>query len=105
MFDADLGVKLRDDAIRRADEHADADWKQAAYQAVADLALFCDYLTTDDVHERLEGVSTHELRALGAIMKRAARDGLIAPTDRYLPTLRASAHARPVRVWRSLVRS
>lgn len=105
MFDADLGVRLRDEGIRRADEHAAQDWKDAAYEAVSDLALFCDYFTTDDVHERLGDVTTQELRAMGAIMKRAARDGLIAATDRYVASDRAVAHRNPKRVWRSLVRA
>lgn len=105
MFDAQLGAKLADDGIRRADEHADRDWKQEAYEAVADLALFCDHFTTDDVHERLAGATTHEPRAMGAIMRRAARDGLIEATDRYVASDRAVAHRNPKRVWRSLVRS
>ena len=103
MFDANLGAILRDDGIGRADEHADREWKDAAYEAVSDLALFCEHFTTDDVHERLGDVHTHDKRAMGAIMLRAARDGLIVATDRYVASDRAVAHRNPKRVWRSLV--
>jgi hypothetical protein len=106
MFDSNLGAILRDDGIRRADEHADRDWKRAAYEAVSNLALFREHFTTDDVHELLgDAVSTHEKRAMGAIMRRAARDGLIEATDRYVASDRPEAHRNPKRVWRSLVLS
>jgi len=105
MFDANLGAILRDDGIRRADEHADRDWKQAAYEAVVELAHRRQVFTTDSVHELIGDVSTHEKRAMGAIMRRAARDGLIEATDSYAPSDRPEAHRNPKRLWRSLVLS
>lgn len=103
MFDSNLGAILRDDGIRRADEHADRDWKDAAYAAVVELAHRRQVFTTDSVHEIIGDVSTHEKRAMGAIMRRAARDGLIVATDRYVASDRSEAHRNPKRVWRSLV--
>jgi len=40
---------------------------------------------------------------MGAVMRAAARRGLIVKTDRVVNSRRAECHARPVAVWRSLV--
>jgi hypothetical protein len=44
----------------------------------------------------------HEPRALGALMREAARNGLIEATDRVRPSERPQCHMNPKRVWRSL---
>jgi hypothetical protein len=46
--------------------------------------------------------TTHEPRALGAVMRQLARDGVIEPTDTYAPSGRSQNHNRPQRIWRSL---
>jgi hypothetical protein len=37
-------------------------------------------------------------------MRQAARLGYVRATDRYTPSARPACHARPVRVWASLIR-
>jgi hypothetical protein len=100
------GERRRDDAIDRVDENAQKDWKDAARVAVAALASLKDTFTTDDVWKLLEtqGYQTHEPRALGAVMRRAARNGLIESTDRTRLSERPECHRRPVRIWRSTCR-
>lgn len=44
-----------------------------------------------------------EPRALGVVMRRAQKAGVIRPTDRYEPDRTPRAHARPKRIWRSLI--
>lgn len=95
-------VTARDEAIRRVDVNADSDWKDEAYRVVAALAAHRPRFTTDDVWGRLSGVGTHEPRAMGAIMRQAARDGLIRATSEYQQSGRVACHARPLRVWESL---
>ena len=93
------------DALRRVTEHANPEWWQAALTAVAELAGRHRGFTTDQVWQHLaaQALTPHEPRALGAVMRVAARARLIAPTDRYVPSERPQAHRRPVRVWRSLL--
>lgn len=92
----------RDEAIGRADDHADTEWKRHAEQVIAWTARALGEFTTDDVWDRIgSGFSTHEPRALGALMKRLATRGVITPTERYRTSKRTECHNRPVRVWRA----
>lgn len=102
---AQTAKAVTDEAVERAGAHADADWMVAAYEAVTRCAHLRPLFTTDHVHEKLNGepARTHERRAMGAVMRRAAAAGLIEATDQYWPSIRAEAHRNPKRVWRSLV--
>lgn len=73
--------------------------------AALDAAMALPELTSDDVIERIpESFRTHELRALGPVMVRAAKWGWIAKSDRAgRNSRRASLHASPRTVWRSLL--
>jgi hypothetical protein len=84
--------------------NADLNWMAAAHTAVALLAMNCDEFTTDEMWAALREVdATHEPRAMGAVMRAAARHGLIVKTDRVRNSVRPECHARPVAIWRSLV--
>lgn len=98
------GQQLNEEALARVEANADESWKQTASLVVYLVARQNEYLTSDDVWHGLEGatVSTHEPRAMGAILKRAAKDGIIAATDDWRVSSRPECHGRPVRVWRSL---
>ena len=106
LFDVrDLtGEELQVEALVRVERNANAEWLQVAFLCVIDVARIMRTFTTDDVWQRvgLLGVTTHEPRAMGAVMRRAVREGLCVPTDRYEKSARPECHARPVRIWRSL---
>jgi hypothetical protein len=88
------------EAIERANEHANPEWKEAARAAVLAIAPGVEF-TTDDVWARLTGdEQTHERRALGAVMQQLAADGRIVKLDRVRPSTRPEAHANPKQVWR-----
>lgn len=96
--------RAREEAIARVDRNADDDWMDAALQAVTDLANSRESFTTDDVWLLLtnRGVEPpHEVRAMGAVMRRAARAGLVSKTDRVRNSVRVECHCRPVAVWAS----
>lgn len=99
------GVVLRDEAIKRVDENADVGWKDEARKAVFYLASTRPEFTADDVWGMLDitDAKTHEPRAMGAVMQAAAREGLIVATNRTVQSALSRRHARPVRVWRSLM--
>lgn len=90
-------------SIEQAEAHADIKWKRAAYQAVINLANVRTFFTTDQVWEVLEkkGLSTHEPRALGAIMQQAKRNGVIESTGQYVQSHRRECHSRPIPVYRA----
>lgn len=99
---SDAGQLSLDQALATVADHADHRWTVAARRAVAHVAASGRPFTTDDVWAELgadAGVSTHERRALGAVMRWAVKRGICEPTDDYRPSTRPECHKRPVRVW------
>lgn len=102
LLDLAEAIAARDEAVTRVGANADTAWMDAAIGAIWALAMIQQEITADDVWSAIgHTASTHEPRALGAAMKRAAGLGYITATDTYRPSTRLSCHARPVRVWRS----
>lgn len=91
------------DYLIQVESHADEDWKEETLKIVEQLALERETFTTDDVWEMLSelDVSTHEPRAMGAIMTIAKKMRLISPTTHHILSTRPSCHSRPIRVWKS----
>ena len=102
-----LDAYAAEQAKRAAQEtvasHADGEWKTVALDAVKQVAQRKSELTTDDVLEilRAQPVATHEYRALGPVMTRAAAAGYIRATDRFFASASVSRHRAPKRVWAS----
>lgn len=97
--DAQLAL---DDALERARDHADAQWMLDAQEAVLVVAKRDDLFTTDEVWEWLEMFSTHtthDPRAMGAVMRWAVQARICQPTQTYRNSTRPACHKRPVRVW------
>jgi len=97
------GTMLKDEAMNRVDKHADAVWKLAALHAVAEAARTLSEFTTDAVVPLINpNATTHDLRALGPVMTRAAKLGWIEKSPMpFIPTPRR--HMAPLQVWRSLL--
>jgi hypothetical protein len=74
-------------------------WREDAITVIRALASTRKQITADDVWAHLE--HPPEPRALGHVMRRAAKLGIITPTRTYKPSKRQACHGRPVRVWRS----
>jgi len=96
--------QARDEAVGRVDAGANEAWKQRAFDIVQELAQTRAEFTTDDVWAVLANYpeKTHELRAMGAVISRAARAGLIFNTGRVRKSERAVCHQNPKAVWASL---
>jgi hypothetical protein len=101
------GLAERDEALERVERNADDEWKQAAIDAVRWLAQRRTAFTTDAVWHVMrrdyQDAHTHEPRALGATMRKAAGLGLVEPTDEHRLSTNPDCHRRPKRVWRSLI--
>lgn len=106
LLDLIAAQEAREHAIKRVGVNADADWMTLALATIRDLAMIHDTFTTDEVWDALHphDDSTHEPRAMGAAMRRAAKTGWVKATANYRPSARPSCHARPVRVWESRIK-
>lgn len=95
------GDLLADAALQQVEQAADAAWLAAAKNVVWQLIKEGEGFTTDHVWERLDalGVHTHEPRALGAVMRAAARAGWISNTGSYFKSGRPGCHSRPIPLW------
>lgn len=96
------GDLLAAQAIEQVEEHADSEWMTAAKHVLWKIIQHGEDFTTDLMWERLNAmdVHTHEPRAMGAVMRAAARAGLIATTGEYVKSSRPDCHSRPIPVWR-----
>lgn len=104
LFDAMLSDRARDNALRRVAHNVDTTWATAAERAIHTVAARQPSLTSDDVWQLLQTWNVappHEPRAMGAMMKRAQKQGWIKPTSTFKPTTRVQAHSSPTRVWQS----
>ena len=96
-----LGEILRDEGMERVDAATPTEWKETTADIILHLAQTKQTFTTDDVWERV--TKPLNPRALGPVMKLAQKSGWIEPTSEFISSKRPVAHARPVRVWRSLI--
>jgi hypothetical protein len=106
LFDVPAAIEAKNQAIEQVEQNAAPSWKLHCEAAIRWLAKTRPEFTTDDVwelmHQRMNPMP-HEPRALGAMMTNAAKAGLIAPTDRYIPSARPVCHRNPKRIWKSLL--
>jgi hypothetical protein len=102
MSGYEQGDLLAQQGMDAAVAGADEGWLRAAKQELAALIQSRQPWTTDIVWFRLEalGVETPEPRALGGLIRSAARAGLIVQRG-YTPSTRPECHARPVSVWQA----
>lgn len=78
-----------------------ATWADMAVIAVKKLAQ-AGAFNTDDVWAALDGDGIErptDSRALGQVMQRLKREGLIKPTGETVPTKQKSRHRAPIAVW------
>jgi len=104
-FNAQKSAAKRDQAMEQVEQSAEEEWKEVAYDTVIEVARVRQTFTADDVQEKLDKkpVHTHELRALGPVMLRAARDHVIEDSGTFTRTTQVKCHRMPRRIWRSLI--
>ena len=97
------GPELRDEAVDRAARNAAPAFNDLAFAAVCRVAKRRHRFIVDMVWAELgEAAPTHEKRAMGAVMVKASRAGIIEPTDEFRASEQRNCHSNPRRVWRSL---
>lgn len=90
----------RDEAIAQVERNADERWKRTALEIVEHVCRTMPEWYVDDLWEA--GLPpTREDRALGPVLREAARRGWCEKTDRMKPSKRSHLSGKPV--WRSLI--
>ena len=103
LLDIIAATEAKEQAIAQVATSTDPKWFAECYRIVVATATNTNDFTTDDIWQALADArlpTPHEPRAIGAVLRQVASDGLICPTDTYQPSARVACHARPVRVWR-----
>lgn len=107
VLDLPAAQQAREVAIAAVDDHADVGFRDQAFLALDRLARRQARLIVDDVWTELRAEpmieSTSDKRAMGAVMQRGFREGLIRPTQDFQASAQRQCHANPRRVWASLV--
>jgi hypothetical protein len=106
VSDPDEGEARKKDGMDRVEAHANPVWSALADDVVHYLARRQKTLTTDDVWARIAQVSpvvTRDNRAMGPVMRRAARAGWVVKTDSTEKTDRPKANRRDIRIWKSRI--
>ncbi|MCH5516937.1 hypothetical protein [Pseudomonas syringae] len=79
-----------------------ASWAELAYDIVIKVAKTHQEFTPDDIWKT--GLQKPiEARALGGVMARARREGIIEKTGRVQPTRQVESHGTDVTIWKSLI--
>ena len=109
-FDPVAAKNAKLEAMTRVNDNANTSWKNLMLSLVTKTARQMPSFTTDDVFERFWSLpeetrpETHDRRALGPVMLKAAKLGICRKSDGpWVPTARASRHAAPLQVWKSLI--
>ena len=97
------GDFLRDQALDRV-ETANKSWVDTAVTVGRAVASTMAEFTSDDIWNALDEANRpREPRAMGPVMMRLQRAGVIRPTDRVKKSALPQCHSRPKRVWRSML--
>ena len=95
--------------MKQVEDNANEVWIDFMLGLVWDVCRERRQFTTDDVWDLYNQSSpqrptTHELRAMGPVMNRAANEGMCKKANLPgIPSRRASLHASPRTVWDSLI--
>lgn len=110
------GAALAEQGIAAAQANAHPAWMRMMEECLRHCAQYLGEWTNDDVFAEFDqrarlmeslgakAPTTHEPRALGAITRKLARQGVIEKTGEYRPSNRKTNHAQPIPVWRRAAR-
>ena len=102
----DLSIKeIKDEAIQRGGEHANAAWMDRALQVIRWICRNNPTFMSDDVQEVMAGYPerTSDGRAMGYAFRKAAKLGYCVKTKDSKPTRQKKSHGCERRIWRSLL--
>jgi hypothetical protein len=94
------------EGMARAWHGADPHWRQCMLESLKEVALRKPVFNTDDVvgwcRTHHPNATTREKRAIGPLMRYAAKLGYCEPIEGWTKSIQAQCHSRPIRTWFSL---
>ena len=95
---------MSEEGQERALESAKQEWLDAVEKAIW-LTAFNNYeFIVDQIWVNMpDGINTHEKRAMGPSLRRAAKQDWIEPTKKTEPSSQKNCHGNLRRVWRSKI--
>jgi hypothetical protein len=96
-------------SMEQVEDHANPAWLNLMVEQVRIVCTKHRRFTVDDVMDRYDAIvgekpTTHELRAMGPVMLRAAKAGYCLKANvMAVPSRRRKLHASPRAVWDSLI--
>lgn len=111
IFDENEARAAAELGIAQADAGANETWMQRALEVVKVVAKNKEKFSSDDVWEVFIATygeeyamkGTSNLSALGAVFRKAAREGVCTDAGEIVRSKKVSQHQRPLRVWQSRV--
>ena len=94
------GAALADEGMNLAENAVDLRWRAIAQKTIEDLAATGGEFDAETVRDLIGG-PTGSPSAIGALFRRAAREGLITHAG-WRTASRPEAHCRPLRTWRGV---
>ncbi|MCK1742195.1 hypothetical protein IVA80_15325 [Bradyrhizobium sp. 139] len=98
---------MKASAMARSEAHANEAWSRYMLDLVRATCLSRHVLSSDDVFALADSdaaaPTTHDTRAFGPVMRRAALLGYCKRTNYTVCSVRESNHYRPIAVWESLI--
>ncbi len=91
----------RDEGMRSAAKGAGQEWAERAHAAISRYLAENETFFVDDFWEATDLDRPEDSRAIGPVISRVARDGLMERTGTYRPSSASNLSAKPV--WRSLL--
>jgi len=105
LFDYAEGLRLAEQGMTAAIDHAGKDWREMAEIAVKTVGRLRMTFTADDVWEY---IVSHNLPqppkrvALGSVICTLSKRGAIRATGEWRNSARPETHTRPLRVWQAI---
>ena len=106
LFDYDSGRHARNAAIGQVEKNARNEWLETAKDAVYKTARDKPEFIVDEIWKKMPveaEVTTHDKRAMGAVVNWAVKEKYITGTGRYMPSGRITSHSVPRQIWKSLI--
>jgi len=106
ILDAVATKQAAEEGIALVEANTNEAWREVAFRAGVITAKYCDTFTADQIWETLDSMEdvppVHNKSAMGPILRRLLREGVIEDTGMFERSIRPATHGKPLPVWRAV---